>query len=188
VTSSEISDLDLIQKISQGDKKSFESLFLRYSKIVLGVCMRITKSKTKSEDISQEVWMTVLKKSVDFEPRHANSARGWILMIARNAAISDLRSSKWEIPEADPTVLDSEISLKDFEGLFEQKSDIQLVRKAIDELQDEYRIILTMYLSEELELGQIANELEITYNHAKVLLFRSRESLKEVLLAKGRSM
>ena len=59
-------DLKLMIGIAGGDSKCFESLMLKYQKLVFGYSLKMLKNIQKDEDVTQEAWMRVIKNSQNF--------------------------------------------------------------------------------------------------------------------------
>ncbi|TAI48519.1 RNA polymerase sigma factor [Flagellimonas allohymeniacidonis] len=81
----------LIQRFQLKDTKAFEKLYEMYATNICGVINSIVQDDELSQEICQDVFMKVWQKSDSY-----NSSKGrfftWLLNIARNAAIDELRS------------------------------------------------------------------------------------------------
>jgi RNA polymerase sigma-70 factor (ECF subfamily) len=174
-----ISDEKLLAKIINGDSKAFESLFLRHKNKVYGLSLRILGAKMLAEENSQEVWIKVVEGASQY--KELGSVQSWILSITRNQALNTLRKRGWE-EELSPEL---ESQLPDLESSSFQKlqdfTDINKLKLAIDKLPDRQRVALVLWLSEEMSYSEIAQELRINENALKVLLFRAKENLKNLL-------
>ncbi|MDQ3159639.1 MAG: RNA polymerase subunit sigma, partial [Pseudomonadota bacterium] len=47
----------------RGDQRAFDSLYQATSSMLLGVCMRVLGDRSEAEDVLQEVYVTVWRKS-----------------------------------------------------------------------------------------------------------------------------
>jgi RNA polymerase sigma factor (sigma-70 family) len=83
----------MIVACGRGDRDAFRRLYLRTSPKLLGVVVRITRSRAEAEEVLQEVYLKVWTSASAFSPA-AGSGMGWLLSIARNRAIDLIRSSK----------------------------------------------------------------------------------------------
>ncbi len=60
---SELSDNELIQRfVDNNDAAAFEMIVSRYMEKIYSLAYRITRDHYKSEDVMQEVYMTLIKK------------------------------------------------------------------------------------------------------------------------------
>lgn len=169
-------DLDLIKKISSGDSKSFESLMLKYQKLVFGYSFKMLKNKQKAEDIMQEAWMRVIKNSQNF--KQTGSVKAWILSIARNLVIDEFRHMKKWIELEDEKWAAIEDPQADLEQLFNDQQRHAALATAFADLPENQKIILSMIIIEELNQSEVAVRLGISVGAVKASLFRAREYLK----------
>lgn len=92
-TFAEHDDLALIVAISDGNSRALEVLYDRYSAIVYRMALRIVKSQELAEDIVQEVFWRVWRRSSSFERERGRVAQ-WLFGIAHNLCIDELRRSR----------------------------------------------------------------------------------------------
>lgn len=81
----------LLAQVARGDREAFETLYRLTSGLLFGICMRVLADRAESEDVLQEVYVTVWDKAVQFDAARA-SASTWLGMIARNRATGRLRA------------------------------------------------------------------------------------------------
>jgi RNA polymerase sigma factor (sigma-70 family) len=72
-----------------------------------------------------------------------------------------------------------EATAHEFESAVLARAEISQVRSALQELPDNQRIALTLWLTEDLPYEDIARELGVSEGAVKQLLFRARQSLSE---------
>lgn len=172
-----MNDFELIKKVADGDSKAFASLLSRYKAQVYGTCYYLMGEKSLAEDLSQETWIRVVKAASDYQPTAPLLA--WILRIARNACLNELRDRKrWTelTQESEEKIQDEAISVLD---LMEEAEDEGKLKRAIMELSTQQKLALMMVVQEEKSHSEIAQELQCSVGAVKVLLFRARESLKK---------
>jgi RNA polymerase sigma-70 factor (ECF subfamily) len=89
----EITDEALIARVQIGDRDSLALLFRRYSHLVRNVGQRILQDKTEAEDLVQEVFLYIHRKSALFDSAKG-SARSWIVQVAYTQAFLRRRQLK----------------------------------------------------------------------------------------------
>ncbi len=62
----QIADYELAQKAAAGDVDAFEQIYWRHHRRVFGICLRMTKNAAEAEDVTQQVFLQLLKKSAAF--------------------------------------------------------------------------------------------------------------------------
>lgn len=78
-------------RIAQGDRAALRALYEATSSKLFGVCLRILADREESEDVLQDVYLTIWRRADRFDPARASVAT-WISTIARNRAIDRLRA------------------------------------------------------------------------------------------------
>ena len=174
-----MSDESLIQKIATGDAAAFEKLFQKYKAAVYGLSLRLLSSQSLAEDNSQETWIKVVQAAPQYKEQ--GTAQAWILRITKNTALNTIRKRGWEQSLDDETGDEISDEAMDLHTVLEQTEDIQKLRSAIDQLPERQRVILVLWMTEEKSYEELANEMQINLNAAKVLLFRAKESLQKIL-------
>src|ERR1700743_1518601 len=81
----------LMPRIAGGDRGALRQLYEATSAKLFGVCLRILSDREESEDVLQEVYVTVWRRADRFEPGRA-SVMTWVSTIARNRSIDRLRA------------------------------------------------------------------------------------------------
>ncbi len=82
---------DLMPRIASGDRSALRQLYQATSSKLFGVCLRILSDREESEDVLQEVYLTIWRRADRFDAARA-SVTTWISTIARNRAIDRLRA------------------------------------------------------------------------------------------------
>lgn len=174
---------ELLIKISQGNESAFRVLFERHSPTVLGYLIKLLKNKAKAEEILQEIWMKLLKNSASLKV--TDSVLPWLLTLARNAALDDLRSSKKldlfdDIEKIDTPEL---IQKSEIEQLISTQEQADILKNCLEHLADSQRVATLLWMSEDISLDQIAREMgdRFTLASVKSLLFRAKKHLGDCL-------
>ncbi len=79
--SDSVADDDLLRNVVQGCTDCFALLFHRYCRQVFSVSFRIIRDKAETEDILQEVFLSIFLQQERYDPSRG-SIRTWILQFA----------------------------------------------------------------------------------------------------------
>jgi RNA polymerase sigma-70 factor (ECF subfamily) len=82
---------ELMSRVAAGDRAALRQLYEVTSPKLFGVCLRILSDRDESEDVLQEVYLTVWRRADRYAPGRG-SVMTWISTIARNRAIDRLRA------------------------------------------------------------------------------------------------
>jgi len=84
-------DQRCIERVQAGDSLALAELYDRYTPLLYPVVVRILRSPADAEDVLQEAWVQVWKRSASFDPRRGTVA-AWLLTVARTRALDRYRS------------------------------------------------------------------------------------------------
>ena len=82
-------DKQLIEQILSGNTDAFSELMKRYQQPVFTIIYRMTGKYQDSEDITQEVFLTVYQKLYQFD--QSKNFAPWLYRIAVNTCITAMR-------------------------------------------------------------------------------------------------
>ena len=92
MTSNKSADMEIIERFTKGDLDAFQELVSKYEAKVFNLAMRSTRNREDSEEVLQDVFVTVYKKVRGFEGKAAFSS--WLYRVTVNAACMKLRKRK----------------------------------------------------------------------------------------------
>jgi RNA polymerase sigma factor (sigma-70 family) len=81
-----MSDPQIIELCAKHDRKAQQLLYDRYSRLLLGVCMRYASDKAEAEDILQESFLKIFFNIQEFAG--SGSFIGWLRKVTVNTAIT----------------------------------------------------------------------------------------------------
>ncbi|GGE18578.1 RNA polymerase sigma factor [Polymorphobacter glacialis] len=83
--------VELLARSADGDTAAFRDFYDRTSAKLYGIILRILVERGESEDVLQEVYVTIWRKAAEFDAARASPVT-WTATIARNRAIDRLRA------------------------------------------------------------------------------------------------
>lgn len=172
-----IEDIILVNNVLKGDIASFESIVEKYQMNVLRFVYGMLKDKEASEDITQEVFITVYNKLNMYNNKY--SFFNWILQIAKNKTIDYTRKYR-KVFESD---IDEAYDLKS-PGMgpeeFAEYRDIKRkIQSYINSLELVDRQILSLRYIEDFTFKDIAEVLGVTETTVKRRYYKVRDRFKE---------
>lgn len=155
--------------VNQNQEQLFKDLYQKYGLKVQRLCLGYTGNQMEAEDLLQEVFVKVWQNLYKF--RGDSQISTWIYRIAVNTCLYHLRSTKnkrsVDLTQA-PPLLDLEDSHKE--------QQVQFLYKAISELKESDRLIITMLL-EEIPYVEMAQIIEISEVNLRVKIHRIKQQL-----------
>lgn len=143
------------------------------------VSFRITGRGEDAEDALQEAFISAFKNLDSY--RGDATFGAWLKRIVVNKSINVLKKRRHELmPEDEHWDVAQEEEPVDYkDGL-----TVDRVKKAIEELPDGYRTVLSLYLLEGYDHQEIAGIMGITESTSKSQLNRAKGKLKEKLIVR----
>ncbi len=138
---------------------------------------RIVNNVEEAEDVLQDAFISAFN---NLESYRGDSTFGaWLKRIVINKAINYVNKRKPErLPEDEHFDVKEEEEVDVLEGF---PFTVEKVRVAIEALPDGYRSVLSLYLLEGYDHGEIAEILGITESTSKSQFNRAKKKLKELL-------
>jgi len=177
----EVSNSELVKKSQLGDKSAFEELVKRHQELVFSLSFKLTGNRELANDVAQEAFIRAWKAIGKF--RGDSTFGTWIYRITVNTAWTLRKKAKKHYSlniedTQEPVVVDEK---KDPE-LVAINSDLSLVlRKALNQIPLEQRIIVELKNIEGRSHKEIADYLDISVTAAKVRLHRAHQKLRNIL-------
>jgi RNA polymerase sigma-70 factor, ECF subfamily len=184
-------DIRLMLRVRDDDAAAFAELVERFQHRLVGVMCHLVGNPDEAEDLAQEVFMRVYKARKKYHPRSKFST--WLFTIANNLALNALRDRKRKpvVPldaRADPNAsgpwpTDGFAEARDQpppHGV-QQQELTDVVRQALDGLNDRQRMAVVLNKFEDMNYAEIAEVMGLTTKAVKSLLSRARDNLRQAL-------
>ena len=84
---------DLMVAVAKGDTAAYEAVYTRVSGPVYGLVKRVLRDPAQSEEVAQEVLLTVWRTASRFD-ENQGSAMAWIMTMAHRRAVDRVRSEQ----------------------------------------------------------------------------------------------
>ena len=182
----EFSDESLLRNISAGDRDSLALLFRRYGHLVRNVGQRILRDRVEADDLVQEVFLYIHRKSSLFDSSKG-SASSWIVQVAYTQALLRRRHLKsqgfYMSGITDKPVESDQATNKgaDYdhtvEGLFGRNG----WKKIVGDLTQDQRETLRLHFFEGCTFTEIAEKLGQSYANVRNHHYRGLEKLRRHL-------
>ena len=184
-------DVRLMLQVRDGSAGAFEELVVRYQARLITVLQNLVHNADRADELAQDVFLRVYRARHTYEPSAKFST--WLFTIAQNVARNALRaqSRRHEVNLA--LEQSGEVANKPLDdmapapsGLMPtrqlEKAEIrEVVRQAIDTLNERQRMALLLAKFEHMSYTDIAATMGLTVKAVKSLLSRARENLRAIL-------
>ena len=190
-TNTTLADTELVVRALAGREDGFEELVRRYQRPIVAYVYRMVGDYDAALDLAQEVFIKVYNSLGRYRPEFKFST--WIYRIAHNAAIDHLRrqgAARTEEMEVEGHVGSTfEKPLASKAPTPEQETERGERRAEIEEvvaqLPSAYRELIVLRHSHDLSYDEIAEVTGLPQGTVKNRIFRAREAMRELLVARG---
>ncbi len=178
----ELTEKELISLLKKGDRDAFNELVARYQSKVINISYNLLSDSEDALDASQEVFIKIYRNISTF--RESSSLSTWIYRITVNICRDTLRKRQRTADTVSITGEDDETQDIPDTGsspeLMTEHTELQLaVRRAIAELSEEYKTVLTLCDIEGMSYDDISAILRIPTGTVKSRLNRARAALRK---------
>ena len=176
----EAEDGALVAWARDGDQAAFEELYRRHHGAVGRALSDNVHDPERRRELVQECFSRAYSRLHLL--RDAARFRPWVLQIARNAAIDDLRSRRHARLESidDHQIADDEHAGP--ESTAELEALAAAVRSGLAQLSARDAAAISMVVHLGFGPNEVAAALDISYGNAKVVLHRARQRLRDALV------
>lgn len=173
----------LVTNAQRGDQSAFEQLYSRYYDLVYRYGRTMLKDEHEAEDVTQDVFIRVLRLLPRYEPRAGQPFRVLLLRIARNRSIDYLRRhTHWEAQPPDEVAGRCEPSAlaENEPGEFDAFPDAEL-NAALRRLPASQRQVVMLRYVLGLPTREVAEVVEATPRAVRNLQYRGLQFLRSAL-------
>ncbi len=167
---------ELVERCLQGDRDAYFLLYKQYSRSMFNVGYRIVGDEAEAEDVLQEAFISAFRNLSRY--RGDATFGAWLKRIVVNKAINAVNKRKMERFPDDHQI---DIVQEEADDRVDFPFTVEKVKHAIAQLPDGYRMVLSLYLLEGYDHGEIAEILGISESTSKSQFNRSKKKLKEIL-------
>lgn len=179
-TSSE--DTILIRRLTAGDEEALGTLMDRYGGALLHFAHRLVGDLHLAEEIYQDTMLKAWQQAGTF--RMEGHLKAWLFRVARNNAIDYMRRKRVSTEEYSPS-LETADEESEPEHLMEQAWVSSEMMRALDDLPDVYREVITLRFFHQLCYQEIAEIMNIPLGTVKSRLSYALGRLTKILREKG---
>lgn len=163
------SDDMLVQAYMEGKDSAFDELLARNQQQLFDFILALTRDKDKADDLFQETFIRAIVKMKDGQYFNQGKFLYWLMRIARNLLIDDVRKQKKEqaVNISDDellTVIDCGHPYKSREDMLVAEELSDHMRQLMDLLPDEQREVVLMRYYQGLQFKDIAEITNVSIN------------------------
>ncbi len=170
----------LLASVASGDEAAFAELYQATSSKLLGVALRILKSRELAEEVLQEAFFKVWERAGDYNPAIAAPVT-WMAAIVRNRALDEARRRVIR-PTADESELENLESEDEHPiAALERAEDVERLMRCLDGLEPDKQQMVRLAYLDGMSREALAKRFDRPEGTIKTWLHRSLAQLRGCL-------
>ena len=181
--------LDLIQRAQAGESDALTQLIVSQQHYVYSIAMSVLKNPEDAADLTQDAFIRLVRAL----PQYTGESRftTWLYRLVVNLGRDELRRRGRQVPIAPPaddaddqdpiaSVADDDRWADPAQALDSQELRTE-VRRALAQLDEHHRLVLTLYYFDDMKYTDIAEIMDLPLNTVKSHIRRGKERLAALL-------
>lgn len=165
----------LILQCQEGNTKAQMTLYKKYAAAMYNVSRNIIKDDMRAEEAMQDAFLSAFDKIDEFKGEVTFGA--WLKKIVINKSLDYLKKDKMYEKMAST----DDLSIVEEKEEFDIAEQIEAIKKAMDLLPENYRVIFSLYYLEGYDYEEISEILEMSNTNSRVMLNRAKNKLITLL-------
>ncbi len=183
--SSALDDEVLISRVARRDSSALEHLYDRYARIVYATALRMLGNTELAEDIVQETFWRVWRRSTSFTIGRGQVA-GWIFGIAHNLCIDELRRQRSrpvtvQSEQEEQAILEQPDLRGDVADAAIERERRRIILQALAQIPPEQREVLELAYFGGLSQSEIAQRLNSPIGTVKTRTRLALQKMRDLL-------
>jgi RNA polymerase sigma-70 factor (ECF subfamily) len=177
-------EIELLERVGQGDTRSFEKLYDRLSGVLFSTAYRVLNNQVATEDVLQDVFIQIWDKAPLYNPALGKPLT-WAMTLTRNKAIDRLRSTQrrnrlQENAQSESEILEQFDDRSSFEAVASAESG-NMVRRAVAKLSKDQRQVIELAFFSSMTQTEIAKRLKLPLGTIKARIRRGMLKLRDLV-------
>ncbi len=176
-----LSDQEIIDSIKLGNQTDYSIIVDRYKDKAFSLLKKMLKNEQDAEETLQDCFIKAYNSLSSFKGEAKFST--WFYRIVYNTALTKL-SSKKRKTENEMSSVDEHFNLKsDYDyNVSERKDMSEFIIELVNKLPEKHSAIISLFYLDEMSCEEISKTLDISLSNVKVMLHRSRNALKDIII------
>lgn len=176
------SEKSLIQHAQKGDQDAFAVLVDEHQRYVYNLALRVVKDENEALDLTQETFVRAWTALPNFKGH--SQLRTWLYRIVTNLCYNRLPNLRRSLNDLGDDVMEDipETSFASPAHELESNETRRHLHQAMEDLDEKYRLLITLRYQYELSYEEIASTLNLPLGTVKTGIFRAKEQLRKSLV------
>jgi len=157
------------------DQQILAQLYLRYTDLVYGVCMKYFKDPEAAKDAVMNIYQELLTK---LQTHEVSNFKSWLYVVVKNHCLMQLRKERKMVTvEFTPAVMQS-TDFTHLDDVLEKEHELKKLEFCIENLPDEQRQSIRLFYLGNKCYNEIVKTTGFEWNKVRSLIQNGRRNLK----------
>lgn len=170
-----MTEAEIIQGCLKKQASAQEKLYALFSRRMMAVCLRYTRSRFEAEDVFHEAFVKVFANIHSWK---GGSFEGWMRRIFVNTAINHYHQNRKYFDHVDSSHAETMLSSSD--NVIAELSNQELL-DMVNRMPEGYKLIFNLHVVEGYNHNEIAEMLNIAEGSSKSQLSKAKAYMKKLL-------
>lgn len=175
------SETALVQRAQKGDHDAFAALVDANQQYVYNLALRVVKDENEALDLAQETFVRAWTALPNFKGQ--SQFRTWLYRIVTNLCYNRLPNLRRSLNDLGDDVMEDipEPGFNSPAKEFESNETRNHLHQAMENLDENYRLLISLRYQNELSYEEIASTLNLPLGTVKTGIFRAKAQLRNAL-------
>ena len=157
-------------------------LYLRYTDLVYGVCLKYFKNAEQAKDAVMNIYEELLTK---LQTNEVQNFKSWLYVVVKNYCLMQLRKQKKMVTvEFTSAVMQSE-DFTHLDSVLEKENELKKLEYCIEHLPAEQKESIQLFYLENKCYNEIVDKTGYEWNKVRSLIQNGRRNLKTCMEKNG---
>jgi RNA polymerase sigma-70 factor (ECF subfamily) len=171
-------DIALLGRVIARDGRAIGELYDRHSRLLYGLILRILRNRSEAEEVLQEVFVQVWTRADTYNVE-LGAPVAWLVRIARNRAIDQIRSNSVRARTAEATPLPPPVETPEARAVMSEQQ--RAIARALDTLPVEQRELIEHAYFQGLTQSELAERFHLPLGTVKTRVRTGMMTLRREL-------
>jgi RNA polymerase sigma-70 factor (ECF subfamily) len=178
-TAAALTDEELLNEFKKNfNQETLAQLYLRYTDLVYGVCLKYLKDGEAAKDAVMNIYQELLLK---LRAHEVENFKSWLYVVAKNHCLMQLRKEKKMVTvEFTSTIMQSE-DFTHLDSVLEKENELKKLEYCIEHLPAEQKQSIQLFYLENKCYNEIAEATGYEWNKVRSLIQNGRRNLKNCM-------
>ena len=166
----------IVKAITSGDEVVLYAFYKNHKRGLFRFILKYINNSQDAEEVLQDTFLSFIDSLRDF--RGGSSLKTFLYSIAKNKSIDKIRKKKIKqiLFSALPENIVNSMAVVFLEDELDKKAIATAIEKVLSKLPNDYQTVLRLKYKENCKVGEIAEEMSLSFKATESLLYRARQA------------